>query len=74
MRGWVYLKTRAEIGFLEFFQKPPSGHAQPARRNKWQNQFPGFLIWTAWRQRMIRQATRTRLHYFWPFWYFWGTC
>ena len=54
MRGWVYLKTRAEIGFLEFFQKPPSGHAQPARRNKWQNQFPGFLIWTAWRQKMIR--------------------
>jgi len=53
----LYLKTRAEIGFLEIFQKLPGGHARPARRHKWQNQFLGFLIWTTWWQGM-RQAAR----------------
>jgi len=48
------LKIRVEIGFLEFFQKPPSGHARPARRHKHQTQFlgisyepPGGRGWTA---------------------------
>jgi len=32
----IHLKTRAEIGFLEIFQKPPGGHTRPTRRHKWQ--------------------------------------
>jgi len=48
------VKIRDEIGFLEFFQKPPGGHAQPARWHKHQTQFlgisyepPGGRGWTA---------------------------
>ena len=33
--------VRAEIGFLEFFQKPPGGHTRPARRHKRQTHFLG---------------------------------
>jgi len=48
------VNIRAEIGFLEFFQKPPGSHAWPARRHKHQTHFLGIIYeppggggWTA---------------------------